>query len=214
MSVALYRAFWISTKVVYVECCFVVTWLVPCETAAVSTCSVFIIQPCTMSHHFIQSHLHRVHVCSAVICHLHFWQNDRDLLHATAVTQGLNGYWNKSQHKKYTLEKKVLLPGLKPMTFQSWVWHSNHWATPGPRMQQKINCFNSCEYLAQPVQSLDVFRLRQQHFLTGTDGSIYSTNLCDNQNRLTWNKQTKQTKKQTPCQSYSIFFTLSHGLQI
>ena len=27
-----------------------------------------------------------------VTCHLHFWQNDRSLLHCTAVTQGLNGH--------------------------------------------------------------------------------------------------------------------------
>ena len=30
----------------------------------------------------------------AVTCRLHFWQNDRDLLHATAVTRGWNGYRN------------------------------------------------------------------------------------------------------------------------
>ena len=61
----------------------------------------------------------RVHVCSAVTCPLHFWQNDQDLLCATAVTQGRNGYWNKSQHRMLTLEKKIyplLLHGLKPMT--------------------------------------------------------------------------------------------------
>ena len=27
-------------------------------------------------------------VCLAVACYLHFWQNDRDLLRATAVTRG------------------------------------------------------------------------------------------------------------------------------
>ena len=27
-----------------------------------------------------------VHVCSAVTCHLHFWQNNQDRLHATMVT--------------------------------------------------------------------------------------------------------------------------------
>ena len=32
-------------------------------------------------------------------CHLHFWQNDRDLLRATAVTRGWNGYWNESAQK-------------------------------------------------------------------------------------------------------------------
>ena len=51
--------------------------------------SVYTIQPCTsLQCHFVTSHLHRVHVCLAVTCHLHFWQSDRDFLCATAVTQG------------------------------------------------------------------------------------------------------------------------------
>ena len=50
----------------------------------------------------------RVHVCLAVTGHLHFWQNDQDLLCATAVTRGWNGYRNDSQHRKLTLEKKSL----------------------------------------------------------------------------------------------------------
>ncbi len=41
----------------------------------------------------------------AVTCHLHFWQSDWGLLRATAVTRGWNGYRNKSQHRKLTLEK-------------------------------------------------------------------------------------------------------------
>ena len=54
--------------------------------------------PCTsLQCHFMQSHILRVHVCSAVTCHLHFWQNDREYFHSTAVTQGWNGYQNKSQ---------------------------------------------------------------------------------------------------------------------
>ena len=49
-----------------------------------------------------------VYACLAVTCHLHFWQNDRDFLRATVVTRGWNGYRNKSQHRKSTLEKKIL----------------------------------------------------------------------------------------------------------
>ena len=46
-----------------------------------SASSVYTIQPCTnLRCHLIQSHLGRVYVCLAVTCHLHFWQNDRDLL--------------------------------------------------------------------------------------------------------------------------------------
>ena len=62
-----------------------------------STCSVYTIQPCTrLQCHFIQSHTGRVYVCLAVTSHLHFGQNDPDLLVlcATAVTQGWNGYRN------------------------------------------------------------------------------------------------------------------------
>ena len=44
-------------------------------------------RPC----HFIQSHIRKVHAYLAVTCHQHFWQNDRDLLRATAVTRGWNG---------------------------------------------------------------------------------------------------------------------------
>ena len=82
VTVALYSAFWISTQVVYLQRCLVVTWLVPRETAACSARSLYIIQPCTMSRHFMQSHIRRVLGCLAVTCRLHFRQNDRDLLRA------------------------------------------------------------------------------------------------------------------------------------
>ena len=38
----------------------------------------------------------------AVICHLHFWQNDWDLLYASATTQEWNGHQNRSQQRKFT----------------------------------------------------------------------------------------------------------------
>ena len=56
----------------------------------------------------LHSKPYRVHVCLAVTCHLHFWQNGQDLLHATAVIQECNWYWNMSQHRKLTMEKKIL----------------------------------------------------------------------------------------------------------
>ena len=107
-------------------------WLVPHETAAVSAqvlCTPYNHVPC----HFMQSHIRKVYACFAVTCHLHFWKNGRDLLRATAVTRGWNGYRKKSQHRKSTLEKKILPPlqqGFEPATFQSRVRRSNHWATP------------------------------------------------------------------------------------
>ena len=84
---------------------------------------------------FNKSHIRKVYACLAVTCHLHFWQNDRDFLRATVVTRGWNGYRNKSQHRKSTLEKKILPPfqqGFEPATFQSRVRCSNHWAIPAP----------------------------------------------------------------------------------
>ena len=87
----------------------VLAWLVLHETAAVSAqvlCTPYNHAPC----HFMQSHIRKVYVCLAVTCYLHFWQNDWDLLRATAVTLGWNRYQNKSQHRKSTLEKKILPP--------------------------------------------------------------------------------------------------------
>ena len=84
---------------------------------------------------FNKIHIRKVYACLAVTCHLHFWQNDRDFLRATVVTRGWNGYRNKSQHRKSTLEKKILPPfqqGFEPATFQSRVRRSNHWAIPAP----------------------------------------------------------------------------------
>ena len=60
--------------------------------------------------------------------HLHFWQNDQDPLRATAVTRGWNGYGNKTQHRKLTVEQKLLPPLLRELeagTFRSMVWGSN-----------------------------------------------------------------------------------------
>ena len=74
--------------------------------------------------HFMQSHIRKVYACLAVTCHLHLWQNDRALLRAAAVTRGWNGYRNKSQHRKSTLEKKILPPLLNPFTAPAYkIWH-------------------------------------------------------------------------------------------
>ena len=59
-------------------------------------CQCVLCTPCTMSCHFMQSQACRVHVCLAVTCHLHFWQNDWDLLDAPAVARGWSRYQNNS----------------------------------------------------------------------------------------------------------------------
>ena len=94
-------------------------WLVPQESAAISAqvlCTPYNHAPC----HFMQSHICKVYACLAVTCHLHFWQNDWDLLRATVVTQGCNRYQNTSQHRKLMLEKKISCHSCKdlnPVTF-------------------------------------------------------------------------------------------------
>ena len=124
--------FWISTVSGVLTA---LAWLVPQESAARESqsrrvlCTPYNHAPC----HFMQSHIRKVYACLAVTCHLRFWQNDRVLLRATAVTRGWNGYRNKSQHRKLTLEKKILPPlqqGFEPATLQSRVRRSNHWAIP------------------------------------------------------------------------------------
>ena len=142
----------------YLERCLVVTWLVPRGAAAVlGARSVYAIKLCSMSRHFMQCHIRRMHMCLTVTCHLLFlakWPGLallgemagpghfakicrwRDLLRATAVTRGCNGYRSKIQHRKLTLEKFIippLLPRLEPATFRWRAQRSNHWAILAPQ---------------------------------------------------------------------------------
>ena len=103
--IAFYSGFFISTKVVYLQ-----HWHGWCHKKLLPSrrilCTPYNHAPC----HFMQSHIRKVYECLAVTCHLRFWQNDWGLLRATVVTRGWNGYWNKSQHRKLTQEKKILPP--------------------------------------------------------------------------------------------------------
>ena len=145
---------WLSVS----DCCFLwwifewpskwcthsAVWLFGCYMAGamwncchLSKHSLYTIQFCTsLQCHFIQSHICKVHGCLVVTCHLHFWQNDLDLLYATVVTRGWNRYQNENQHRKLTLEKKILrllLLGLEPTTFPWQVLCSSyHWDVPAP----------------------------------------------------------------------------------
>ena len=123
------------------SCCHLGTW------------SVHTIQPC----HFIQSHIQRERVCLAITCRLHYWQNNQNLLCATAVTSGWNGHWSiQSQHKKLTLEKKtlpLLLPGLEPATFWSWGWCSTTELSP-LTTSQKNGSTSMCEAVPNGYFSL------------------------------------------------------------
>ena len=84
---------------------------------------VFCVHHTTM-HHVTSCKNTYVHACLNVTCHLRFWQNDLDLLHATAVTR------NMMSQQKYFL--KLLLwfslaglraGGCSPWDVQSvWSW--------------------------------------------------------------------------------------------
>ena len=94
------NAFWTSTKLVYLQRCLVVAWLMPCETVAVLVhvlCTLYNHAP--VYGHFIRSHMCGVHPCLFVTCHLHFWQNDQDLLRDDAEIHGWNGSPNESAQK-------------------------------------------------------------------------------------------------------------------
>ena len=86
--------FWISTEVVYLQ-----RWHGWCHMKLQPSRRKFCVHHTTM-HHVTSCKATYVRCMRvlAVTCHLHFWQNDRDLLRATAVTRGWNGYRNKSQH--------------------------------------------------------------------------------------------------------------------
>ena len=92
-------------------------------------CTPCIYTPC----HIMQSHILKVYACLAVTCHLYFWQNDRDLLRVTVVTRGWNGYRSKSQHRKLTLEKKILPP------LQTGALTTELSPPPHVQLQQNIN---------------------------------------------------------------------------
>ena len=85
------------------------------------------------------NHICCVYVCLAVTCHLHFWQYDQDLLHATVVTCGCNWYQiNKSQHRKLGMEKNLSCCSYwdsnpRPFSMNPSLYHS-----PG----DDVMCFN------------------------------------------------------------------------
>ena len=87
MTGALRSVFWISIKVVTeLFSCYMAGAMWNC--CRLSAHSVYTIQPVhrvTLFEGII--YICRVHLYSAVTCHLHFWQNDRDLLYAAAVTR-------------------------------------------------------------------------------------------------------------------------------
>ena len=92
--------------------CLIVTWLVPYETAAVLARSVYTVQPCTTSRHFMQSHISRVQASLAVTCHLLAeWLGSFTCYCGNSGVEWILKY--KSQHRRLNLEKKILPPHLQ-----------------------------------------------------------------------------------------------------
>ena len=110
-------------------CTQVLPWMAPHETFAVS--AQVLCTPCTMPLH-AKPHTYGVCVfsCNLPPARLAEWPGS---FTCYCGNTGWNGYRNKSQHRKSTLEKKILPPllqGFEPATFQSRVRRSNHWAVP------------------------------------------------------------------------------------
>ena len=77
----------------------IVKWLVPGETAAVS--AHVLSTPYSHAPGYSAILFEATYVgCMFVTCRMHFWQNDRDLLRATAVTRGCNKYRHVNKHGK------------------------------------------------------------------------------------------------------------------
>ena len=85
----------------------VVTCLMPRQIAVVS--SHVLCAPCNYVSVYSVTSFEATYVGqgACVTGHLRFWQDDRDLLQATAVTRVWNGYLNKRQHRQLTLERKT-----------------------------------------------------------------------------------------------------------
>ena len=130
-----------------------------------------------------------MYACLAVTCHLHFWQNDLGLLRATAVTRGWNGYRNKSQHRKSTLEKKILPPfqqGFEPATFQSRVRCSNHWAIPAPKFGIGLSLSLICQPTSEDIK---------QHYLPISSSLSLRSLMVFVDVKQHWNGRRKRKKK-------------------
>ena len=90
----LYSTFCIATEAMYLQCCVVVTGLMPCKTAAVLVHALCIPYNHAPVHSVISFEatciviITSMPVCLVVTCHLHFQQNDSDLLWASVVTWG------------------------------------------------------------------------------------------------------------------------------
>ena len=103
----------------YLQICLVVTWLVLCETTVI----LAHVLRTSYNHALVYSvNYSKPHTWGTGVfscnCHLHFLQNDRDCVCATAFNMG------RYRHRNETTEKTIillLLPGHESATFWSQV---------------------------------------------------------------------------------------------
>ena len=110
----------------------------------------------------MQSHIRKLYVCLAVTCHLCFWQNDRGLLHATAVTQG----WTDTEIR---------------VSAESWPWRRkfSRRAAPRDNTDNNNNEYLECLTRTGPKRLHILYRhivqiQRSQHERTHTHTCTYA----------------------------------------
>ena len=98
--------------------------------------------PCKHAPVYSVTLIRKEHVYLSVTCHLHFWQNDRDLLRAAAVTRWSNGYRKKGSAQKIDLgeENSPAVPagtGTRDLLIMSLALRY-HWAIPVPQIRPSL----------------------------------------------------------------------------
>ena len=81
-----------------------------------------------------------MYACLAVTCQLHFWQDDRGLLHATVVTRGWNGY--RIRVNTQTLEEKISRRIYRDSNSRPFSHESGALANKLSRLPQQYRKFN------------------------------------------------------------------------
>ena len=125
----------------------------PHETAANSAqvlCTPYNHASC----HFMQSHIRKVYASLAVTCHLHFWQNDRDLLRATTVTRGGTDAEIRVSTESRPWRRKFSrrsYRNLNPGLFSHESFSLTTELSPSPKMPLSVSSFAGVEPTATPI---------------------------------------------------------------
>ena len=111
------------------------------------------------------NNIRRLYACLAVTCHRHFWQNDRGLLHETAVTRRWYGYRTKRvSTKSWPRRRTFSCRSCRDVERnEDWKKEEKIWATSRSRVRRSnpaLSCPRShcafCLWLA-PAPVLHLF---------------------------------------------------------